>query len=84
MPSRIEKFEGGGGRIIHFNRRRNHQPKCFYCDKQSTHNCDFEESGRICSRYLCPDHRNFVAANIDYCPPHMELHRQRIKSARSA
>lgn len=80
----VEHFPGGGGRIIHFNRRRNHQPKCFYCDTPSTHNCDFQEGNRTCSRHLCIKHRNFIAVGVDMCPPHYEIHKQRVRDDRAA
>ena len=89
MPSKIEKFPDGGGRITHYgaprlSKRRNHAPKCFYCDKQSTHQCDAPEGSGTCSRYLCPEHRNYVAADLDFCPPHMQKHREALKRSREA
>lgn len=81
IKERIRKQ--GGGVIFHFARRRTHMPTCFYCPTISTHQCDFMEGSRVCSRYLCPKHRNFVGPGVDFCEPHMSVHRQRINRERA-
>jgi hypothetical protein len=77
MSSKVVKFPGGGGAIIHTLRRAK---KCFYCNEPSTRLCDGPSRtapsilSKTCDRPLCEMHTTPGRfPNMDYCPEHSHL-----------
>lgn len=72
--SDVIKYPGGGGVIIHRQRR---VARCAYCDSPHGFLCDYEleVQGRTCDRKLC----SVCASKFgdkDYCPEHAKLVRE--------
>lgn len=72
MGSIVEKFEGGGGRIIHTLRRAQ---SCSVCGRSNaTIRCDFSAPGNksgTCDKWLCRSCAVPRGPNIDWCPDHL-------------